>query len=134
MIITPNWTVVAVDFDGTIARTDYPTIIGPIKENIAFVKHLAELGAVLVLWTCREGKLLEDAVNFCESQDLHFPYVNENPPFRVEKFGTNPRKIGADYYIDDKNVMPPIVNVGENVLKNKTHSVKRAETWKNSIS
>lgn len=124
MIITPNWTVVAVDFDGVIARTDYPTIIGPIKENVDFIKHLAEIGAVLVLWTCREDKELDEAVEFCKSIGLDFPYVNENPPFRVEKFGTNPRKVGADYYIDDKNVMPPIVYVGENVLKSKIHSVE----------
>ena len=117
--IIPNQTVVAVDFDGTVAVTDYPTIIRPIKENIKFIKKLAYLGAILVLWTCREGQELEDAVNFCELQDLHFPYVNENPPFRIEKYGTNPRKIGADYYIDDKSIIPPVIYRGDDVYRNE---------------
>ena len=33
-----------------------------------------------------------------------FDYVNENCKERIEYYGNNSRKIGADLYIDDKSV------------------------------
>lgn len=60
-------------------------------------------GAKIILWTCRTGIQLEKAVLWCFRRGLMFDAVNENLPERVEKFGTDPRKIGADEYIDDKS-------------------------------
>lgn len=95
-------TVVAVDFDGTLARTMYPTILEPKKDMIEYCKELKADGAILILWTCRKGQHLEEAVTFCRSHGLEFDYVNENTPQVIELFGGDSRKICADIYIDDK--------------------------------
>lgn len=94
--------VVAVDFDGTIARTEYPRIISPIYETISLLHKLKKTGATIILWTCREGKELEEAVEWCKQNDVPIDLVNENDKSRIEFWGNNSRKISADLYIDDK--------------------------------
>lgn len=94
--------VIAVDFDGTVARTRFPEILSPIYETINFLQ-LAKLdGATVILWTCREGENLENAVEWCKRNCVPIDYVNENTPERVDLFGNDSRKISADMYIDDK--------------------------------
>lgn len=96
--------VIAVDFDNTIARTKYPEILEPIDETIEFLKTAKELGAKIVLWTCREDKVLQDAIRWCILHYVPIDYINENVPERIKLFGNDSRKIGADLYIDDKSV------------------------------
>ena len=43
---------VAIDFDGTLAITDFPTILEPIPEAIEFVKQCNQAGVAVILWTC----------------------------------------------------------------------------------
>lgn len=94
--------VVAVDFDGTIAKTEYPRIISPIYETIALLNKLKEKGATIILWTCREGKELKEAVEWCKLNNVPIDLVNENDKSRIDFWGNNSRKISADLYIDDK--------------------------------
>lgn len=94
--------VVAVDFDGTIANTDYPRIISPISETISLLRKLKDKGATIILWTCREGENLEEAVKWCKENDVPIDLVNENDKERIKIWGNDCRKIGADLYIDDK--------------------------------
>ncbi|MCM1062687.1 MAG: hypothetical protein NC452_20770 [Eubacterium sp.] len=96
--------VIAVDFDGTLAKTKYPEILEPINETIEFLKTAKERGAKIVLWTCREGDVLTDAVQWCNAHSVPIDYVNENVPERVKFFNNDSRKIGADLYIDDKSI------------------------------
>ncbi len=98
--------IVAVDFDGTLAKTRFPEIIEPIPKTIEVCKALQKNGAILILWTCRCGKDLEDAVEWCKTQGLVFDLINENVPENVEKFGNDSRKIFAHEYIDDKATNP----------------------------
>lgn len=58
---------IAIDFDGCLCQNAYPGIGSPNWPVIN--KALAEQddGAGLILWTCREGKLLQDAVMACTS-------------------------------------------------------------------
>lgn len=95
-------TVIAVDFDGTLCRNKYPKIGKPNKRMIEYIKHQQENGCLVILWSCRSGILLDQAVQWCKNQGLQFDAVNENLKERIELFGTDPRKIGADMYIDDK--------------------------------
>lgn len=53
--------IVAVDFDGTLAVTKFPEIIKPIPKMIRYCKQLQKSGAILILYTCRKGKDLQDA-------------------------------------------------------------------------
>lgn len=98
--------IVAVDFDNTIAVTEYPKIIKPIDVTIHILRQAKKLGATIILWTCREGKELEEAVNWCRENNVPIDYVNENVPERIEKWGNDCRKIGADVYIDDRSINP----------------------------
>ncbi len=95
--------VIAVDFDNTIAKTNYPEIIEPILETIDFLRKAKENGAKIILWTCREGEVLNAAVEWCKMNRVPIDYVNENDPSRTDYFGNDSRKIGADLYIDDKS-------------------------------
>lgn len=96
----------AVDFDGTLAVTRFPEIIKPKRVVIWMCKKLKKRGDILILWTCRCGGDLDDAVRFCKAQGLEFDYINENVPENVEKFGNDSRKIFAHNYIDDKTSTP----------------------------
>ena len=94
--------VVAIDFDNTIVYSNYPKIIKPLPYALDVIKILMnDKYTTLILWTCREGKDLEDALNWLDIHNIHFDYINENSKERIELYGTNPRKIGADLFIDD---------------------------------
>lgn len=94
-------------FDGTITRhSRYPEIGEPNTELIEWLKHEKENGVRIILWTCRTGQLLDEAVRFCHSFGLEFDAVNENLPEIIEKFGGDTRKIFANKYIDDASAVP----------------------------
>lgn len=97
--------VIAIDFDGVICTDEHPEIGKPNMEIIQEARTLREKGTCLILWTCRTGKELEAAVEACRNWGLEFDAVNENPKFRIDLYGgSDPRKIGADEYWDDKAV------------------------------
>lgn len=96
--------IIAVDFDGTLSMGIWPNTGEPNVELIEFLKDRKSKGDKLILWTCREGGALEEAVNWCEREGLEFDAVNDNIPEMIEKYGTNSRKVSCDYYIDDRAV------------------------------
>lgn len=105
--------IAVIDFDRTIAKTVYPTIIEPIEETVNFIRELQKRDSwIWILWTAREGKELDDALAWLESQQLYPDYVNDNALCLVSKFQNNPRKIIGDIIIDDLNYgglkVPPI--------------------------
>ena len=96
--------VIAVDFDGTLSLGKWPNI-GPANEElISFLKEQKKKGDKLILWTCREGDALQEAVRWCEREGLVFDAVNDNIPEMIERYGTNSRKVSCDYYVDDRAV------------------------------
>lgn len=103
--------VIAIDFDGTLCESKYPDIGKPNLELIEIVKDLQSYGHKLVLWTCRTNELLDNAIEFCKQYGLEFDAINSNIPDRVAQYGNDPRKIGADYYIDDKCLMPSVLEL-----------------------
>ena len=95
--------IIAIDFDGTLVENEWPKIGKPKWQMINKVKELQQKGHIFILWSCREGKELKEAEVFLDSVGLHFEYINCNPTYRIEQFnGNDCRKIGADYYVDDK--------------------------------
>ncbi len=96
--------IIAVDFDGTIVKHKYPALGKEMPYAIKTLKLLQEKGHRLILWTYRSGKELEEAVKFCEKRGLTFYAVNND--FEGEEFdNTYSRKIYADMYIDDRNIL-----------------------------
>lgn len=95
---------IAVDFDGTIVEHEYPKIGKPIPFAIDVLKKLQyEDHHMLILWTVREGTLLDEAVEYCKNKGLEFYAVNKNFPEETLEPGIS-RKIVADIYIDDRNL------------------------------
>ena len=103
--------VIAVDFDGTICENKYPEIGEPINKTISYLKERQKKGAKIVLWTCRVDELLDAAVKWCRNKGLIFDAVNENLPEIIAEFGGDTRKIFANEYIDDRNVLVPSDNI-----------------------
>ena len=102
-MFTKDSKTIAVDFDGTIVEDAFPKIGKPIIFAFDTLKQLQKEGNCLVLWTYREGELLQEAVDFCEKNGLVFYAVNKNFPEEVFTEKTH-RKIKADIFIDDRNV------------------------------
>lgn len=97
--------IIAVDFDGTIVTHEYPKIGKEIPFAIQTLKMLKNDGHRLILWSVREGQLLEDAVKWCSERGVEFYAVNKDYP-EEEKANNNhfSRKLKADVWIDDRNV------------------------------
>lgn len=61
---------IAVDFDGTIVEHRYPQIGEEIPFATATLKMLINERHRLILWSVREGKLLEEAVEWCRERGV----------------------------------------------------------------
>lgn len=96
---------IAVDFDGTICERKYPDIGEPNTELINQLIEEQENGAVIILWTCREGKRLREAVDWSQKRGLKFDYVNKNSRERIKAYKSDSRKVSADVYIDDRSAL-----------------------------
>ena len=95
---------IAIDFDGTIVTHAYPEIGKPIPFAIDTLKKLQqEDHHQLILWTCREGELLQEAIDYCASRGLEFYAVNSNFPEETSDI-VRARKLEADLFIDDRNL------------------------------
>ena len=95
---------IGIDFDGTIVDTPKYPEIGSLRPYAKeTIKYLEEQGYVLILWTCITGSDLRDALEFLENNDIEFAHVNENPEELRNIYDNDPRKLGVDLFIDDKN-------------------------------
>lgn len=94
--------IIAVDFDNTLAFTDYPIIKAPNTELVEFIRQ-HQNDYVFILWTMREGKQLQFAKEWIKEQGIRFDFYNQNTPWNIQKYGDR-RKVYADYYIDDHNI------------------------------
>lgn len=101
--------IIAVDFDGTLCRGTYPCIDGQQPYAAETMKRLLLDGHYLIIWTCRSGERLTDAINWLLEQDIPFHRINAHEPANLARYGDNTRKVYAHCYIDDKQVggLPP---------------------------
>ena len=56
--------IIAVDFDGTLSMGPYPEIGNPKPYAVEMMNKLKDDGHYIILWTCRRGERLEDALNW----------------------------------------------------------------------
>lgn len=101
-----EYKIIAVDFDGTLCSDCYPQMGIPNLHLIQMLKTLQKEGCQIILWSCRCGERLEEAVRWCRQFGLIFDRINENVEEIIEKYGSDSRKIYADVYIDDKACFP----------------------------
>lgn len=96
--------IIAIDFDGTIVTHEYPKIGKELPFAIDSLKRLQQNPEYqLILWSVRQGKELEEAVEFCRERGLEFYAVNSNYPEESAEH-SEPRKLKVDLFIDDRNL------------------------------
>jgi len=95
---------IAVDFDGTIVEHKYPQIGQEIPFAVATLKKLQKEGHRLILWSVREGDLLDEAVEWCRARGLEFYAVNRDMPDESLTPIDHGRKLTVEMFIDDRNV------------------------------
>lgn len=119
-----DYKIFAIDFDGTLCENKWPEIGEPKQSIINFCIRKKEEGHKLILWTCRSGKDLEKAIEWCKLKGIVFHAINENLPEQIELYNSDPRKIGADYFIDDRNLdIYEIELEEEEILYNKQEEI-----------
>ena len=98
--------VIAVDFDGTIVEHRYPEIGEERPFATEVLRMLIADRHKVILYTMRNGKLLEDAVNWCAERGVEFYAVNSDEPndFVADRNHNFSPKVNADYFIDDRNI------------------------------
>lgn len=97
--------IIAIDFDGTLVEHKYPAIGKEIPFAFDTLKKLQQDRHKLILWTVREGTLLDEAIAFCRERGVEFYAINRDYP--EEEKGANrhySRKLKADLFIDDRNL------------------------------
>lgn len=121
---------IAVDFDGTIVEHRYPEIGKERPFATQTLKMLIEDHHKLILWSVREGKLLDDAVEWCRERGVEFYAVNKDfPEEDVDKNQHFSRKLKADLWIDDRNVggLPDWGTIYQMISENKTYEQVMSE-------
>lgn len=95
---------IAVDFDGTIVEHRYPRIGKEIPFATDTLKLLQQDQHKLILWSVREGELLEEAVAWCKERGVEFYAVNRDYPEEKQQDCGFSRKLKVDLFIDDRNL------------------------------
>lgn len=105
-----NMAIIGIDFDGTCVTDLFPYV----GDNIGAASVLRKLADknLLILYTVRDGKYLQDAVDWFKYNHINLYSVNYNP----EPVSSSP-KLYCDYYIDDREDNPipeTLPNAGTN--------------------
>lgn len=95
---------IAIDFDGTIVEHRYPEIGAEIPFAIETLKMLINDRHRLILWSVREGELLDEAVEYCRKRGVEFYAVNKDYPEEKATDRGFSRKLKVDLFIDDRNL------------------------------
>ncbi len=98
--------IIAVDFDGTLVEHQYPAIGPDVPGAFEWLHKLKGAGALLMLWTMRDGGHLAEAVEHCADRGITFWGVNQNPG---QASWSQSVKQYAHLYIDDAALGCPLV-------------------------
>lgn len=107
-----NQLIIAIDFDKTLADTDYPRIKGLFEHAKEVVNKWYEQGAYIIIWTCRTGRAELEAEKFLLDSGVKFHKINDHHPNGLLNYG-NPeqiehklssRKIWSHVLIDDTSI------------------------------
>jgi hypothetical protein len=96
--------IIAIDFDGTIAEVDFPSIVKPKSGAKKYINKLYSEGHHIVIWTCRSDGDLLKAIEFLNEQGIWFHDVNSHHEGLIRAFNNDTRKVAADVYVDDKGL------------------------------
>ena len=96
---------IVVYFEGIIVTHENPKICTELPFVTETLKMLIKDHHRLILWSVREGKLLDEAVEWCRERGVEFWAVNKDyPEESVESNNHFSRKLKADWFIDDRGI------------------------------
>ena len=98
--------IVAIDFDGTITNNSPYPVMGSVRKGCKDAIDFIRKNNTVVLWTCRQGCFLDEAICFLKENNIVVDSVNCIYSSNRDK----PRKINADIYIDDRNIFCKEIN------------------------
>lgn len=98
--------IIAVDFDGTVVRHEYPEVGEDVPDAVRVLKRISESGVHLILWTMRDALHLSDAMAWFTERGIKLWRTNYNP--EQYKWTSSP-KAYAQVYIDDAALGVPLV-------------------------
>lgn len=99
--------VIAVDFDGTVVRHEYPEIGEEVPHAVKVLRKLNEEGVKIIVWTMRCGEYLDvHAKEWFEKRDIEVWAYNQNPE---QSSWTQSPKCYAQAYIDDAAIGCPLI-------------------------
>lgn len=101
--------ILAVDFDGTLCESSFPKIGKPNMKSIQYVLNKKKNGWKIILWTCRVGEKLEEAIKWSKEMGIEYDAINENLDSVLNMYGGDSRKITATEYLDDLSVNPLMI-------------------------
>jgi hypothetical protein len=96
--------VLNIDFDGTVVEHKYPDI-GEDIGAVPVLKKLVDSGHQLILFTMRDGKELNDAIEWFKMNDIPLYGIQTNP---TQKEWTTSPKSYANLMIDDSAIGVPL--------------------------
>lgn len=96
---------IAIDFDGTIVTDKYPKIGSELPFATQTLRQLIADRHKLILWTVREGQLLDEAIEWCKKRGVEFYAINKDYPEEDKERNRHySRKLKADLFIDDRGI------------------------------
>ena len=96
---------IAIDFDGTIVTDKYPRIGSELPFATQTLRQLIADRHKLILWTVREGQLLDEAIEWCKKRGVEFYAINKDYPEEDKERNRHySRKLKADLFIDDRGI------------------------------
>ena len=116
--------IIAVDFDGTISRGKFPAIDGEQPYAGESLRKLHDEGHKIIIWTCRTGDQLLNAINWLLERKIPFDRVNDHDPENIAKY----EKAGKRY-------MPIAISMTKTseVFPDGWHVWRRLNGWKKPI-
>ena len=134
-MVTPTTTPSSTKVLGGSAAGLLTRVYPKIGEELPFatetLKMLIKEHHKLILWTVREGALLDEAVNWCRERGVEFYAINKDYPEERQEWNNHfSRKLKVDMWIDDRNIggLPDWGQIYQMIHYNKTwHDIMREE-------
>src|SRR5574344_107191 len=103
--------VIAIDFDGTIVKDDFPEVGKPFKHSIETINDMLKDGYEIIIWTARSGINLHNAKMLLKKEGLNTTHknltFNDHSRYMLSRYDSRSSKVGASVYIDDKGYGAP---------------------------
>ena len=103
-----NRLIITIDFDNTIANSDYPNILGLKERAKEVINKWHKQGIYLIINTCRNGEAEWECETFLFDNGVPFHKINDHAPFIKQKYfnphHTISKKIFSHINVDDTSL------------------------------